>query len=37
VEKTIESGWEALRTNPAVLAAVARVGRITDVPAANRF
>jgi tetratricopeptide (TPR) repeat protein len=37
VEKTIESGWETLRANPAVLAAVAKIGRITEVPAANRF
>ena len=37
VEKTIEEGWEALRAHPAVLAAVSRVGRITDVAAANRF
>jgi tetratricopeptide (TPR) repeat protein len=37
VEKTIEAGWDALRKDPAVLAAVAKVGRITDIPAANRF
>jgi hypothetical protein len=37
IEKTIESGWDGLRKNPTVLAAVAKLGRITDVPAANRF
>jgi hypothetical protein len=37
IEKAIESGWEALRVHPAVVAAVAKVGRITEIPAANRF
>jgi hypothetical protein len=37
VEKALESGWEALRAHPAVVAAVRRVGRITDVAAANRY
>jgi hypothetical protein len=37
VEKVIENGWNALREHPVVLSALAGVGRITDVPAANRF
>jgi tetratricopeptide (TPR) repeat protein len=37
VEKIVEDGWQALRSHPVVLAAVAKVGRITDVPGANRF
>jgi hypothetical protein len=37
VEQAIEGGWAALRAHPAVLAAVGGVGRITNIPAANRF
>ena len=37
VEKVIEAGWDALRAHRTVLAAVGGVGRITDIPAANRF
>ena len=37
IEKMLESGWEALRTHPAVVAAVKNVGRITEVAAANRY
>jgi tetratricopeptide (TPR) repeat protein len=37
VEKVIEEGWRRLRTHPVVLAALTGVGRITDIPAANRF
>jgi tetratricopeptide (TPR) repeat protein len=37
VEKAIETGWDALRMDPIVLAAVARVGRTTTVPASNRY
>ena len=37
VEKVIEEGWRGLRAHPLVLEALAGVGRITDIPAANRF
>jgi tetratricopeptide (TPR) repeat protein len=37
IEKVIEEGWRGLRAHPLVLGALSRVGRITDVPAANRF
>jgi tetratricopeptide (TPR) repeat protein len=37
VEKLIEDGWRGLRSHPVVLSALAKVGRITDIPAANRF
>jgi tetratricopeptide (TPR) repeat protein len=37
IEKAIEHGWDVLRADPTVVAAVAKVGRITEIPAANRF
>jgi tetratricopeptide (TPR) repeat protein len=37
IEKVIAEGWDALRVHPLVLEAVDRVGRIVEVPAANRF
>jgi tetratricopeptide (TPR) repeat protein len=37
VEKTLQSGWEALRLHPLVIEALRAVGRIVDVPAANRY
>ena len=37
VEKVIETGWDALRAHRTVVAALGGVGRITDIPAANRF
>jgi tetratricopeptide (TPR) repeat protein len=37
VEKVIDEGWRRLRAHPVVLDALTGVGRITDIPAANRF
>jgi tetratricopeptide (TPR) repeat protein len=37
VEKVIADGWDRLRTHPTVADAVRPVGRIVEVPAANRF
>lgn len=35
--KAIDKGWDALRRHPVVLAALDKVGRITDVPAAGYY
>jgi tetratricopeptide (TPR) repeat protein len=35
--RTVAAGWEAVRRDPKVLAALSKVGRVTDVPAASYY